>query len=116
MEEVDQQRRHQKDPTSVMEIKEEVQRVHIRRNGRGLARKERGGVEPLHQKLPTVLELIPWLSFIVRSLTRKIVVAAKLDVAAKHHKHEAAEADHGHHPAQLHTRATISECLFVCGS
>src|ERR1700761_3270591 len=65
---------HQRQADHRNRQKEEVERVSVRSNGRRLARKQRGVVEPLHQKFPqdwTDMHRYPLsVSFFVRSCSR----------------------------------------------
>ncbi len=47
---------------------------------------------------------------------RQIVIAPELHISPEHQEHKATQSRHRHHAANCTTRATISECLLVCGS
>ena len=106
---------HQRQADHREQQQEEVERVSVRRNGRRLARKERGSVEPFHQKLPqdwTDMHRYPLsVSFLVRSCSRASLTSFR-NIRNMNPPNPATVII----PPTCTTRATINECLLVCGS
>ena len=79
----------------------EVERVGVGRDGRGLAREDREGVKPVHQKLPkdrTNMHRYPFCSVF---MLEKVVLPAELEVAPEHEEDEAAETGDRDHATDL---------------
>src|ERR1035437_5278381 len=113
-----QDRADQEEPEERHGQEEEIQCVHVGRDGRRLARNELGGVEPLHQKLPqyrTNSHRSPFSSssdrLLVRSWSRPSRKSRRNITNMKLPRLTTVTM-----PPNWTIRATISECLLVCGS
>src|SRR3984957_6133187 len=106
---------HQRQTHHRDQQQEEVERVSVGRNGRCLLRKERRSVKPFHQKLPqdwTDMHRYPLsVSFFVRSCSRPRLTSLR-NIKNMNPPNPATVII----PPTCTTRATINECLFVCGS